>query len=74
MGIDECISAAEIPFSESTRTVFVSPVTIESVPTVCDTVSFCEVTFLQGVSRSVWDSITESRNLKLHVFVISRAW
>lgn len=29
MGIDECISAAEIPFSESTRTVFVSPVTIE---------------------------------------------
>lgn len=28
-GIDECISAAETMFSESTRTVFVSPVTIE---------------------------------------------
>lgn len=28
-GIDECISAAETMFSESTRTVFVSPGTIE---------------------------------------------
>lgn len=55
-------------------TGFVTLESIPPVPTVCVTVSFCEVTFLQGVSRRVWDSITESRNLKLHVFVVSWAW